>query len=120
MNNDDRELDFALAESEQENRLLKQKVADYEGLIRDLTEALRAQAVPPPPMECKTDAEKIAYAYGWFKALELNPARKLWVGLTGGEVLDVLVSVDKETVRLPSMLGIFARAIEAKLKEKNT
>ena len=42
-----------------------------------------------------------------------------WVGLTGGEVLDVLVSVDKETVRLPSMLGIFARAIEAKLKEKN-
>ena len=43
-----------------------------------------------------------------------------WVGLTAGEVLDVLVSVDKETVRLPSMLGIFARAIEAKLKEKNT
>jgi len=46
--------------------------------------------------------------------------QRTWVGLTGGEVLDVLVSVDKETVRLPSMLGIFARAIEAKLKEKNT
>jgi hypothetical protein len=45
---------------------------------------------------------------------------KMWVGLTGGEVLDALVSVDKETVRLPSMLGMFARAIEAKLKEKNT
>ena len=50
-----------------------------------------------------------------------HPApQRTWVGLTGGEVLDVLVSVDKETVRLPSMLGIFARAIEAKLKEKNT
>lgn len=46
--------------------------------------------------------------------------QRTWVGLTAGEVLDVLVSVDKETVRLPSMLGIFARAIEAKLKEKNT
>ena len=46
--------------------------------------------------------------------------KREWVGLTAGEVLDVLVSVDKETVRLPSMLGIFARAIEAKLKEKNT
>jgi hypothetical protein len=43
-----------------------------------------------------------------------------WQGLTDGEVLDVLVSVDKQTVRLPSMLGIFARAIEAKLKERNT
>lgn len=45
---------------------------------------------------------------------------KPWVGLTAGEVFDVLVSVDKETVRLPSMLGIFARAIEEKLREKNT
>ena len=45
---------------------------------------------------------------------------RMWVGLTGGEVLDALVSVDKETVRLPSMLGMFARAVEVKLKEKNT
>jgi len=67
---------------------LQKKVVEYEALIRDLTDALRAQ--------------------------------RTWVGLTGGEVLDVLVSVDKETVRLPSMLGIFARAIEDKLKEKNT
>ena len=47
-------------------------------------------------------------------------SQRTWVGLTDGEVLDVLVSVDEETVRLPSMVGIFARAIEAKLKEKNT
>jgi hypothetical protein len=43
MNYIERELDLALADSEQENRLLKQKVADYEGLIRDLTDALRGQ-----------------------------------------------------------------------------
>ena len=46
-------------------------------------------------------------------------SKRTWVGLTDGEVLDVLVSVDEETARLPSMVGIFARAIEAKLKEKN-
>ena len=59
MNNEERELDLALAEAEQENRLLRarnerlmieaqltaQKVADYEGLIRDLTEALRAASL---------------------------------------------------------------------------
>lgn len=50
MNNEERELDLALAEAEQENRLLRARnerlektVADYEGLIRDLTDALRAQ-----------------------------------------------------------------------------
>lgn len=51
---------------------LQKKVVEYEALIRDLTEALRAQAVPPPPMECKTDAEKIAYAFGWNKCMELH------------------------------------------------
>jgi hypothetical protein len=26
--------------------------------------------VPPPPSECKTEAEQTAYAFGWWKALE--------------------------------------------------
>ena len=56
----------------------------------------------------------------WQEGYEAGKMSRPWVGLTGGEVLDVLVSVDEETVRLPSMVGIFARAIEAKLKEKNT
>jgi len=45
--------------------------------------------------------------------------QRTWVGLTAGEILDALISVDEKTVRLPSMLGQFACAIEAKLKEKN-
>jgi hypothetical protein len=52
------------------------KIAEYEALIRDLTDALRAQAMPPPPMQCKTDAEKIAYAYGWQKCMELHNRMK--------------------------------------------
>lgn len=46
--------------------------------------------------------------------------QRTWVGLTAGEILDALISVDEKTVRLPSMLGQFARAIEAKLMERNT
>ena len=46
-------------------------------------------------------------------------AQRTWVGLTAGEILDTLISVDEKTVRLPSMLGQFACAIEAKLKQKN-
>ena len=49
-----------------------------------------------------------------------TPPQRTWVGLTAGEILDTLISVDEKTVRLPSMLGQFACAIEAKLKEKNT
>ena len=45
--------------------------------------------------------------------------QRTWQGLTAGEILDALISVDEKTVRLPSMLGQFACAIEAKLKEKN-
>jgi hypothetical protein len=26
--------------------------------------------VPDPPPECKTESEKIAFAFGWFKAME--------------------------------------------------
>ena len=36
--------------------------------ITALREALAEQPAPPP--ECQTEAEKTAYAFGWFKALE--------------------------------------------------
>jgi hypothetical protein len=45
---------------------------------------------------------------------------KPWVGLTADEMLEALTSVDPETKRLPVGFSRFARAIEAKLKEKNT
>ena len=41
--------------------------ADYIAAIHD---ALAEQPAPPP--ECKTDAEKTAFAFGWWKALEEN------------------------------------------------
>jgi hypothetical protein len=51
MNEYEREMDLALAEAEQENRLLRARnerlentVVEYEQLIRDLTDALRAKS----------------------------------------------------------------------------
>jgi len=44
MTEQERELDLALADAMQENKQLRDKLVDYEALIRDLTEALRMQA----------------------------------------------------------------------------
>ena len=73
---------------------------------------------PDPPPECSTDAEKTAFAFGWFKALESqrlsssSPKRE-WQGLTDEEI-DTWNIVGHESLRE------FVRSIEAKLKEKNT
>jgi hypothetical protein len=63
------------------------KVVEYEALIRDLTEALRAQ--------------------------------RTWVGLTDEEIDKAWRSVDYTVPWEQHRIDI-ARAIEAKLKEKNT
>lgn len=34
--------------------------------------ALNAALAPQPPWEAQTEAEKIAYAAGWYKALEMQ------------------------------------------------
>ena len=44
MNEQERELDMALADAEQEIRKLKERLTEYEALIRDLTDALRAKS----------------------------------------------------------------------------
>lgn len=48
-------------------------------------------------------------------ASEIKPPRKPWVGLTDKEILDLWISNHKDT----GATDAFARAIEAKLKEKN-
>ena len=48
------------------------------------------------------------------------PPQREWVGLTDEEMFAALVQVDPLTKRLAPGFEYFARAIEAKLKEKNT
>ena len=45
--------------------------------------------------------------------------KREWVGLTDDEMFNALLSIDAEIKRLPTGLKQFAKAIEAKLKEKN-
>jgi hypothetical protein len=49
-----------------------------------------------------------------------TPPQHPWVDLTDEEMKAALISIDAETRRLPPGFKDFARAIEAKLKEKNT
>jgi len=76
---------------------------------------------PLPPPECQTEAEKTAYAFGWWQAWE---KKKQWVGLTEQDVHDAFqftelvkqLSFDRER---PEWCQNFAAYLEAKLKEKN-
>jgi hypothetical protein len=54
-----------------------------------------------------------------YEPLFAKPPHKEWVSITDAGILETLKEADSETVRLPPGLKQFARAIEAKLKEKN-
>ena len=51
---------------------------------------------------------------------ETAKCKREWVWLTDDEMFNALLSIDAETKRLPTGLKQFAKAIETKLKEKNT
>jgi hypothetical protein len=47
-------------------------------------------AQPVPPHECKTDAEKLAYAAGWWKALEANRVQPVREPLTDEKISEIV------------------------------
>jgi len=49
---------------------------------------------------------------------DIQDYKRPWVGLTHGEVIDIYEAVMKENVA--ELVDNFARALEIKLKEKNT
>jgi hypothetical protein len=62
----------------------------------------------------------VAKLFGTLPVFDTPPtAKRPWVGLTDEDCLAALISVDSLTARLPIGFKLFARAIEAKLKEKN-
>jgi hypothetical protein len=92
-----------------------------------------------PAPKAQTEAEKTAYAFGWCKAMKYarqngvitsqpvpvktyhdgKPwpvAPKPWVGLTNNELQPI---ADEYRILFGGWVEEFARAIEAKLKEKN-
>ena len=69
--------------------------------ITSLRQAIAVYESAPP--ECQTEAEKKAFAFGWWKAME---TKREWVGLTDEEIEDCYKQ------------GGIGRAIQM-LKEKN-
>ena len=63
-----------------------------------------------------TDRELLQQAYGAFYT---TPPNKEWVGLTDEEIVEVLFELKTETMGVIRTERL-ARAVEAKLKEKNT
>ena len=89
-----------------------------------LRQAIAVYESTPP--ECQTEAEKTAYAFGWWKAMETKRAvseTHKWVNATTWRGL-----TDEEIKRIGKLdwddnyVGLwydFAKALEAKLKAKN-
>jgi hypothetical protein len=80
---------------------------------------------PEPPPECQTDAEKTAYAFGYFKALEMvrthtpEDIKKIeskWVSLTDEEIKEIVGPWGETPIK--GYTRKLFDAIEAKLKEK--
>jgi len=128
---------------------LMQQALDALDLVTDLTthddvlyetiEALRARlAQPDVPESCFGETEPVAWMHnfiddviiknrptditcnaGRWTALYTAPPQREWQGLTDEEMFAALVQADPLTKRLAPGFEYFARAIEAKLKEKN-
>lgn len=60
--------------------------------------------------------------YSLFRVAPMPQMKKEWVGLTDENIFSLLVNLQEMYVRPPTTDSrfIFARAIEAKLKEKNS
>ena len=93
----------------------KEELKEYYAFVNPLyTAPPKREWENHTPPECKTNGEKLAFAFGWWKALEVN--RKEWVGLTDEQIAEIAAV---SALKTPDDI-YFARLIEAMLKEKNT
>jgi len=65
----------AFVQSLYNQKMQEGKHGHYETLFHVVHAAIAQTTQTVPPHECKTDAEKLAYAAGWWKALEANRAQ---------------------------------------------
>ena len=122
----------ALEQPEQEpvaHSVIAGALFDFMGWLTTRKERLVLSSVDDasPAVQVITEFAKMrglslddARVQDWHDYTTPPAAQRTWVGLTDEERKDALVSVDAETKRLPPGMTAFARAIEAKLKERNT
>jgi hypothetical protein len=96
-----------------------QRNVDCSEPMSKILEALRAALAQPERAECDGGQCGIG---GYCKECPKTQFDKEWVGLTDEDICGVLVNLQEMYNRPPTTDSrvIFARAIEAKLKEKNT
>ncbi len=88
------------------------------GTGRDVPLYTRPKPPIPAPPECQTEAERVAYAFGWFKAMEAN--RTAWQGLTDVEWMNIVNKNQAWFGMQPDEVAHeVCKLTEAKLKEKN-
>jgi hypothetical protein len=80
----------------------------------EMIELARQAGFAEPERIISTDTVRCVPDLAYFAELIKRP----WVGLTHGEVIDIYEAVMKADVA--ELVDNFARALEAKLKEKNT
>jgi len=123
MNNENRELDLALAECEQENRLLRARNERLTQEVQLLTEALRAKQEQGEPVAWMNSAGTDAvfrdvetslpnWSDYYYIPLYTTPQQRTWVGLTPEEVKEISLA------NRPYVVDMVV-ALETKLKEKN-
>jgi hypothetical protein len=92
----------------------------YDQAITAIKAALEAKDEPVAYMNQNGVVRKVGYEWGpnnTLTALYANPSQRTWVGLTDDEI--VLIVAECAVSHQHTDIH-FARAIEAKLKEKNT
>ena len=128
-------LKMALAALEINLTLLK-KITPYKGqedflsdsiaITQDTTTAIKEALAQPEPY-CYTykenDEDFFAPKDGYYppdaKPLYTTPPQRTWVGLEGEEIRNLWEEATKPDRSTMTMVTSFARAIEAKLKQKN-
>jgi len=72
------------------------------------------ESPPTPPPACQTEAEKTAFAFGWWKAMQ---RQREWVSLTDDDIKEIIGPWGDTPIK--GYTRKLFDAIEAKLKEKN-
>ncbi len=72
------------------------------------------ESPPTPPPACQTEAEKTAFAFGWWKAMQ---RQREWVSLTDEEIKEIIGPWGETPIK--GYTRKLFDQIEAKLKEKN-
>jgi len=96
----------AFVQSLYNQKMQEGKHGHYETLFHVVHAAIAQTTQTVPPHECKTDAEKLAYAAGWWKALEANRAQPVREPALKPSPKKQVAKVKPDVLKLAGIVGI--------------